>query len=359
MRQVFVTGMLRSGTTLAQMLLTNHPDAFVAYQPFHQFHVDVKRIFLDELGVERQLPLGDDMSTVEGETERFQEWLFQHVFDTATAQRLADESTRGKGGGVPELTGTLCLEAGTFFDLRGSLHRQMTRHFDAEGAAVIGSKEVLCEEYVPALADSGVDCVLVLRDPRAVVASANHGRYHAMVGDRYPLLLLLRLWRKSARHWIGLRAHPRVHVVRYEHLTHTPAAELDRLAEALDLDPFPRSVLEEPLRDHAGRAWAGNSSFGSKSGVDQSSTDTWRELLTEAEAEFIEACTLTELRELGYPTRLLANAAAERISAFIEDEEGVRAGYLEDYRLDPHNRELEQHHLAAGTSMKPRSGVTK
>ena len=43
-RRVFITGMIRSGTTLAQTLLTNHPDAFGVYQPFHQLYIDVEAV---------------------------------------------------------------------------------------------------------------------------------------------------------------------------------------------------------------------------------------------------------------------------------------------------------------------------
>lgn len=339
MAQVFVTGMLRSGTTLLQTLLTNHPRMFVAYQPFHQLYVDVKRMFLDEQGWDRVLPLGDGMDATHDESARFSDWLRTRVFDAAEVAALASHSVGGKGGGAADFLPSRLPASAGFMELRECLHAGLAAGFGKAGAHHVGSKEVLCEEYVPALAGAGVHCLLIIRDPRAVIASANHGRYREMVGDRYPLLMLVRLWRKSAQAWLAMAGAPGVAVLRYEDLVARTDATLETVATALSVPPFPGDLVRSQLLDHRGIPWKGNSSFGDKPTVDASGDGGWKAMLSDAEARFIEACTKVEMAMLGYAPSVPPQRRA--ITGFIEDTADVRAGYLQHYALDAGNREIE------------------
>lgn len=336
----FVTGMLRSGTTLLQTLLTNHPQLLVVYQPFHQLHVDVKQIFLDEQGCNRALPLDDGGPERNAERTAFRAWLAERVFDQEQSQWLADRATAGKGGGIPELAGMHRASAGTFFDLADGLHATMAGALaDEPSLTTVASKEVLCEEFVPASLDAGIRCILIVRDPRAVIASANHGRYRESVGDRYPLLMLIRQWRKSANIWLNHREHPLVQVVRYEDLIESPKRSLERITSWLDIGPHAPSTFKGPLLDHAGRPWRGNSSFGDMPGIDATAGTSWQTLLDNAEIEFIQACTKREMAALGY--RFQGRNDRTAIEAFTEDLSDVRPGYLDQYALDADNRNFE------------------
>ena len=338
-RQVFVTGMLRAGTTLLQTLLTNHPRLFVSYQPFHQLHVDIKQMFLDEQGWRRILPLGDGMDAADDEHERFAGWLGERLFGDAEIASLTQRATTGKGGGAADFIAPTLRGPANFLTLREHLHASLASSFGQRNADLVGSKEVLCEEYLPVLAGAGIHCLLIIRDPRAVVASANHGRYRALVGDRYPLLMLLRLWRKSAQAWLALSGHPSVTVLRYEDLIAAPNAVLEGIAGALGVPPFPRDLLHTPLTDHRGESWHGNSSFGDKPTLDASGRCAWKALLSPAETDFIEACANAEMEALGYAP--LAPPRRSAIAGFIEDTCGVRTSYLGHYALDDANREIE------------------
>lgn len=340
-QQVFVTGMLRSGTTLVQTLLTNHPRAFVAYQPFHQLHVDVKEVFLSSRGIKRNLPLGDGMDESPVEASQFRDWLMTHRFSDAEAQSLADHATVAKGGGGSEFAGRLSARAGTFFQIRENLLGQVAEYFGQAQTPVVGAKEVLCEEYVAAMCDADVKCVIVLRDPRAVIASANQGSYRESVGDRYPLLMLVRLWRKSVAHCLALQRVPGVSVVRYEDLVANPFDELRKLTTWLEIEEFPAGVVSGPLTDHAGEPWRGNSSFGTKAGVDDTSSTAWRQRLAVGESQFIEACTVAELRSFGFEATLGEDEARNAIENFREDESQVRPAYLRTYALTGASRERE------------------
>lgn len=342
--QVFVTGMLRSGTTLAQTLMTNHPDMLVAYQPFHQFYVDVKRLFLERHAIVRPLPLDDGDPARRPEQDRFLAWLGEHRFDAAQAAELASRATTGKGGGLPGFA-DLPATGGTFFDLWRSWHAVLAARLADGRAALAGSKEVLCEEYVPALRAAGIRCVLVVRDPRGAIASANNGAYRAMVGDRYPLMMLIRAWRKSAAYWLRLKDDPGVLALRYEDLVESPDETLASLASWLGVAPFPENIAQGPFRDHWGRPWSGNSSFGSKPGVDRTAARGWERLLGEREQHFIAACTHLELARLGYPVQRAPREAD--IADFREDTRGVRTAYLADHPVDNDARRYELERLAS------------
>lgn len=343
-RQVFVTGMLRSGTTLTQVLLTNHPQAWVAYQPFHQLYVDAKQRYLDECGLAISPPL-DDGAPGSPDPERFVAWLEGHRFDEADAKALARRATGGKGGSMARIADRLSARPGTFAELRESLHASMARCLGLPSRDAMGSKEILCEEFLPALVAAGVRCVIVVRDPRAVIASANHGRYRDSVGDRYPLLMLVRLWRKSAAYWLRLRGHPLVRAIRYEDLVDSTDAVLADLAQWLEIDAFPPGMGNAPLRDHDGEPWQGNSSFVDSAGVQRESTERWRDLLDAPEARFIEACTYRERALLGYPAAETPDG--RDILGFAENEAGVRPAYLARHALTHDARLAESLRLDA------------
>ena len=216
---IFVTGMMRSGTNLAQIILTNHPSLFVTSQPFFQLYLDVKQIFNDEHSLKRLLPLSDGIKGGESELNLFSNWLENRKFNENETARLLEKATTAKGSGCNELKGKLNASQGTFFQIWKQLHYSKVKHFDKEDSLFIGSKDSFCEEYIPSFIKKGIHCLVILRDPRAVIASACHGRYHSEVGGRYPLLMLIRLWRKSVAYALAFQKHPYVQFVRYEDLT--------------------------------------------------------------------------------------------------------------------------------------------
>lgn len=341
-RQVFVTGMLRSGTTLTQVLLTNHPQAWVAYQPFHQLYVDVKQRYLDARGLDLSPPLEDGAPGLP-DSQGFVDWLERHRFDEVDAQVLARRAASGKGGSMAAIADRLHATPGTFATLRQSLHASMAQCLDVQPHEVMGSKEILCEEFLVALADAGTHCIIVIRDPRAVIASANHGRYRDSVGDRYPLLMLIRLWRKSAGYWLRLRGHPRIRAIRYEDLIASTDAVMAELAQWLGLAPFPADLANASLQDHEGRPWHGNSSFGDRNGVDRGSIGQWHDRLDDAEIRFIEACTFEERDQLGYGAEGAPTPAD--IADFVENQAGVRAAYLQRHAITPEAKAAESRRL--------------
>lgn len=339
MTDIFVTGMLRSGTTLIQILLTNHPGLFVAYQPYHQLYVDIKQLFLDAHGLKRPLPLGDGLDTSAAERTLFDRWLRTNKLSENQISYLVERCATGKGGGASKPEGAVLVNTGTFFDIQHQLHALLASRFGKGSAIKTGAKEVLCEEFVPGLVAQLIRCLLIIRDPRAVIASACHGSYRQAVGDHYPLLMLIRLWRKSAAYWLGFKNEPLVCSIRYEDLLTDTDKVLARIASWLAVDPFSATGINTGLLDHEGKSWKGNSSFGDKVGIDSANTEAWRTLLSDQEVRFIEACTNAEMRLLGYQPSTEPHRDA--IVRFRPDESGVRESYNKIYACNKANIDHE------------------
>ncbi|WP_111265583.1 sulfotransferase [Marilutibacter maris] len=337
MAGLFVTGMIRSGTTLVQTLLTNHPDMFVAYQPFHQLYVEVKRRFLTGRGEARMLPLDDGSPLRDEERRAFVDWLKAYVFDADSAMDLARSANTGKGGGMT--AGSFSADSGNFLSIWHQLHTAALERAGRQEVRLLGSKEVLCEEFVPAFLSAGQRCVLVLRDLRGVVASANNGRYRDLVGDRYPTMMLVRMWRKSAAYWLRYRHHPNVLALRYEDVASNPSEALQRITSWGGLAPYSESILCTELKDQFGRPWMGNSSFGDKQGVDAGAATAWNANLEVEEARFLAVVARRELVAAGYDVP--ADLGLGDILRYEDNTDGVRATYLEANRLDATCRELE------------------
>ena len=171
MQSLFLSGMLRSGTSLIQTLLTNHPELFVAYQPYHQFYLDCRREFLKIHGLQKFLPLSDGLDGDAKERGQFKDWLLHHEFDQIQKDNLVARAMLGKGGGGSELHGELTVQVGTFIDIHAQIHAELAARYKS-GVTYAGAKEVLCEEFIPAFVAASMRCILIIRDPRAVIASA-------------------------------------------------------------------------------------------------------------------------------------------------------------------------------------------
>lgn len=301
MGHVFVTGMYRSGTTLVEKVLHALPGVSVASQPLPLLYVAVKRAFLASLGHRDDHPLGHLFLEDRYTSQQWWRFLEAHELSRRRVEELLSDLAGAPGFWSPELLRRGHeLGAGTLLELRHRAHRLLAGEHGRPQAPWTGSKEILCEEYVPYLLDRGERVVLVVRDPRAVLASVFLGVGPAYSGRARPVLFHLRTWRKSAAFALAYEEHPGLALVRYEDLLAGPDRVVERLAGLLELDEWAVPDLQR-LRDQRGRPWEGNSSFAGPPGEAADGS------LPEDVARFVEAVCRPELRALGY--RVGAEAA--------------------------------------------------
>lgn len=302
MGTLFLTGMQRSGTTLLERMLG------LLSQPFPLLFVEAKRDFLRSLGRESRYPLGHLFLEDGYRQEDFDRHLAGFRIDRPRLERIFEEMegfsgqyTRVDRSIIPQdpPTGFAELVAGLY----GALQAK-------------GGKETICEEFLPYLLDSGWQCVLILRDPRDVIASLNHGRGPEFGGRIKPTLFNIRNWRKSVAYALHLEGRPGFRWLRYEDLVADPRAL-----------GFKGEI----------QGWTGNSSHGERTGVSAESVGAWRRVLPETVSRLIEATCLPEMRLLGYP----ADAV---LHGFEEPYEITREGVESDL-ANPANLEIEARRL--------------
>ncbi|PYQ32030.1 MAG: hypothetical protein DMF56_02730 [Acidobacteria bacterium] len=335
-RALFVTGVQRSGTTLLEKLLGAQKSISMLSQPFPLLFTDVKRDFL---GGDDAYPLGHLFLESRYEPEQFAAFLgnwrttaeeLEPIF--ARMEHYSGQCTRFS---ADERRKAFSQIASTddFAAVVSTLDRALA-HKDANW---FGSKETICEEYVPPLLDRGFHCTIILRDPRDFVTSLNHGRGNQYGGARKPTLFNIRTWRKSVAIALAMKGHPRFHHCRYEDLVTDTAPELERLAAAFGLEAM---TVPSEVRDASGNPWRGNSSHADYEGISPASVGIYREILHATVAEFVEAACLPELQFLGYPTSQTRTGAIRVLQAFTEPYSGIRGGMEQD-TITPENIDFE------------------
>lgn len=328
---LFVTGMQRSGTTLLEKLLGCHPQISLLSQPFPFLFLKAKKELFRRRGWEMPAyPLGplflESRYGEEDVVEHLEGWQVD-----VTALRTVFASMDGFSGQYTRFD-PVDLERVLGKLVPGELAAVLSylyRAFSDGCAALCGGKETLCEEFLPYLLRRGYRGLMILRDPRDVLASLNYGRGRDHAGRLKPTLFNLRNWRKSVAFALHLEDHPRFAWLRYEDLTARPLELLNRIAPVLDADPFTEDLFANGLRDRNGRVWTGNSSHAVQSGISSTSVGIHETILPRGVARLVEAVCYPELRHLGYPVSLEWNEIPEVLRSFQEPYPLERADLTE------------------------------
>lgn len=329
---VFISGAMRSGTTLAQKALSLHRMCDIRYQPFQELLVHVKRKFLaSRMGnvplhaLQREYPLNDMLLGNSYDIAELVQYLSRATFEpTLRVSAVSSDSD------VELKTGGLSLQ-------------EILRRFlgpTPEKGGVVGFKEVFCEEFSPYLADSGFRVILVIRDPRDVVTSTIAGEASKYCGRPRPMLFTLRQWRKSVAFGLGYADSPRLLVVRYEDLVENPAQEFARVTSFLRIGSYDFDIAKAQLRDDHGRPWRSNSSLAPSEGITSDSVGCHRRFLDPRLRRFVEATCNPELQALSYPVKMDSTEARATLEALVL-EESLERPTLRDYLWSPSRRAEE------------------
>lgn len=324
---LFVTGGLRSGTTLLAKLIGGQPDISLLVQPFPLLFVETKRAFLRAHGVANaRYPLGHlfhDGQPADSLEAFLRNWRISSGEVAKIFAGMASYSgqlTRFTHEQLDHALASLSAYA-DFAEVVATLDRSLGQ----TAAQWSGSKEVVCEEFLPCLLARGFRCAVIVRDPRDVLASLNHGRGTEFGGELRPTLFNIRSWRKSVAFALAMETQPRFAWCRYEDLVANPSAVLARIHASLGLP----DIDEERLHPREG-VWRGNSSHGDRIGITDASVGMWRELLPSAAAQLVEAACLPELQRLDYATTMTFTDGANTLASATEPYPMTRADFESD-----------------------------
>ncbi|MCP4204935.1 MAG: sulfotransferase [bacterium] len=311
-RELFITGMPRSGTTLLERVMCLHDDVLVFGQPLPLVYVELKRRFLRESDkcspLEERLPINDSFASTYVDPAAFARYLEERSMDF--------DWLSGVFNSMADFDGWRTRPSQDDGSLWDSLSRAATRNLSSylgftlrtlagsERPRYLGCKEVRCEEFVPYLLSTNRKVLLMIREPRDVVVSMNRGRGREFTGPPRPLLFDLRQWRKCCAFALAYEHDPNLLIVRYEDLVSEPVAQAQRISDFLGLEAFRRASLESELRSPDGEPWDANSSHWAASVISDRSVGSYESLLGREEARFAEALCLPELKAFGYRTTL-------------------------------------------------------
>lgn len=299
--------MFRSGTTLLPRLLQVHPEIVSASDPMrpliNSFRYDVagqdyqrqKARFspLDDYFVHYtdvlDKVLSADLHTLIGCESRHLTAVVQeraHSFSGLYAQAL-DTSIQHKN----------------YYDIVAYCFETIIQAYgENKHSSILAFKEVWSNEFFPALKKSfpQAKCLLILRDPRAIVASKK------ATGEPYPIAFMGRQWRKLACLADFLREmFPNdVLLLKYEDLVLSPESSIGMLCEFLGVD-FSADLLDTSLYlDGWKQPWHRNSSFkiDPDKKINSESTHKWKDLLDPKEIKTLELFVYDWMTRFGYQT---------------------------------------------------------
>lgn len=334
---LLVTGCYRSGTTLLDKLLHAHPEICVGSQASPSFFFFAMDAFHRSLGVERRYPLGhlfgeraygleEALAFVEGLT--LSETDLDRIFELLPTDDPQFASTR-----LSSCRGE--VRSGSFLSVLGQLLACVARLYGQEGARILGDKEILCEQYLPLLGRRGHAGVIIIRDPRDVVASTHFQQRGRYTGDRRPVLSTIRQWRKSVALALELEGSDRFAWIRYEDLVRDAGATLNEVSERIGAGTYPEELLTSELRDQEGRIWEANTSFAMASRVQPSSVSSHERHVPDQVSAYVETLCLPEMRTLGYRPRLVDDFDPELVRAYADPFEATHRKFEPGYSSDP------------------------
>lgn len=327
---LLVTGCYRSGTTLLEKLLHQVDGWSVASQPAPSLYFQAKQRFLDGRGLDRRYPLGHLFGESDYRPADLAEALAGQQWDDTHLDRLfADLAAYQDGLWTPQ-TLTLRDEVGpgSFLEVQERIHLLLARRFGFDAPEVVGGKEILCEEFAPFLLDHGHRVVVIIRDPRDMIASLDFRERDNLTGDHRPMLHSLRTWRKSVAFAVALRDHPGFVAVRMEDLV----ADTDAVVSSIVQRDV--AVGEGPITGQNGTAWRGNSSFADVGGVDPGVVGRHHDLLPPDVVSYVEALTRPEMVLMGYEPSSDAVPTHDLLARFDEPFP-VHEKFSHDYAKDP------------------------
>lgn len=304
-KHLFITGMLRSGTTLLEKLInTHHPASCILYQPCMSLFVDVKNVFLTSIGHASELyPLGHLFCE-----SRYNVYDFNKFLEGYRPERWP---------GLPEAMPSSGRVQGNFIEILPEVWNGLgccTR------SDVIGAKEVLCEEYAPYLATGNFIVIIILRDPRDVIASMNYGDAARYVGAVRPTLYNLHNWRKSVAFALHLKEKNLARYVLYEDLVRGPANQLREIFSCLGTGSMHLNFdVKADLTNHKGEKWVGNSSFDEKPMISETSVCKYKNILPQMLIDYIEAICYPEMVALGYQPELSTEKLKKNFERIISN----------------------------------------
>jgi len=334
--RVLVTGCYRSGTTLVEKLLHSHPQVAIGAQPFSPLFWIAMEKFHGSMGITRRYPLGHLFGERGYGPKARDAFLGRLELSASDLDRLFSQLDPSEDFASSKIrTQRDRIDPGSFRSVLRQFLELLDELYPKEQGRIVGAKEIVCEEFMPFLLAHGHACILIIRDPRDVVASVHFGKRGEYTGAQRPVLNTLRLWRKSVAFAIELEGTPGFSWLRYEDLVGDPVRSMLALTSALGLEEFSSSTFDGELQDQSGEVWRANSSFEPHAGVSRGSVGSYRARLPNSVVRYIETLCLPEMRLIGYEADRATTFDPEVVRSYRDPFEETHSRFESGYSHAP------------------------
>ncbi len=344
----FITGLYRSGTTLIDKILHAHPALLVGSQPFPLLYYALKQHFLDEKQIEKRYPIDPLFMEKSYQIGEFEKFLNRFSLSKPSLLKIFQAMVDYNGvltEGFPEYClkheNLEVLHNKAFIEVFDQLLIRLAQFLGECDYSMLGTKEIICEEYIPWLLSHDKKVIHIVRDPRDTLASLSTGNGRQFMGALRPTLYTVRMWRKSVAFAIEHSMHENYFMLRYEDFVQDPLDKLKQLTDFLSIEAFDPTQFTNGIRDQTGQLWKGNSSFDPYQFISTKSIGKYKTQLKADTIRYIETLCYPELRWMGYDlsqerTEQSVTPDAIKLEEEVEDER-----FSKTYSVDPENMQAE------------------
>jgi Sulfotransferase domain len=344
MNYFFITGLYRSGTTLLQKILQNHPKFFSVDQPIPNLYSFLKTVFYDKKDIVEDNVLGTLFNNSKYELSEFTNFIDNYTInDFKKILEQAQEFSGVKSDKIFKIFNELYPD--TLVNVYSQICDSLSSEYKKSQADYKGTKEIIAEEYIPYFLNKDIKVLLIIRDIRDVINSTLMGRGSDFIGDVRPTMFNIRNWRKSVAYSIAFKKDPNFLTIKYEDLVLDTESTLSKISDFFNADGFDIDFLNNGLKDHSLEDWKGNSSFNEYSGISNKSIGNYKNNFDIEYINYIEKLCLPELLYLKYEVNNLSLEKMSFLEEFVEPFQVNHKYFHKNYSNESENIELEKNRI--------------
>ena len=311
-KYLFVFGMFRSGTTLISKILSSNNKIVVASDPYFQFF----KSFRNEIALNSYKKKKFDLNSPLDDyffkkKNKILNQIINKTFNlkinkvllNKTIKNIKIFSKRDSEKIIPYLSK---VKSKNYKDLLEKLIEVINIAYGNKITKYVGFKTVFAEEFIQTIFRTFNDskCICIIRDPRAIYAS--QVKFAEKNKFCYPILYVVRHWRKSIYFIKKNSKNKNLILIKYEDLIKNPEKNVIKLCNFLNIK-FSRSMINpKSFKDGKGKRWFQNSSFKKSQKINNKSVNIWKYKLSKNQIQFIEDTCQKEMSLFGYK-RITAN----------------------------------------------------
>ena len=302
---IFITGMVRSGTTLISRAIDAHsqaatpPDPYFAF--FREFRNEIYKMYQEDFADDSALDDNFFNANLAAKKEIRNNNLDRKINKQSLVkikEKLCNFAEPNSPLVIPYINE---IEADTYKELFIQLMDIVKKSYGSEDTNYIGFKQTWVEEFITPLINTfaNMKIVQIIRDPRAVIASRTKTTH---LSHNYPLLFMIKHWRKSFAYALYNNYHyeDNFKLIRYEDLTTQPEHTISEICNFIGLDYEEEMINPNYYRDGKDNSWTDNSAYDTASKITAKFKDKWKEILSSKELQYVEDLCQIEMNKLGY-----------------------------------------------------------